>query len=210
MSGHIYSWRASYVYAHVVVVLESSKRKTKGVIFSNHSICFIRELYLLELYCQDKRNHANIKVIEVNHIRLWARQPLCTVMIRRCNTSSISGTKRKRLKGGREKKTNGEQNRSYFCCSKTLYFWTKFNPTIRRHQFQKDLDKYIRFALAGRALATHYAVLDATREIESVQKEPEDLHGLVEPDVGFGSPLCTAKNILQLEYLLLQCPRTCK
>ncbi|XP_020264029.1 uncharacterized protein LOC109839964 isoform X2 [Asparagus officinalis] len=90
-SGHIYSWRASYVYAHVVVVLESSKRKTKGVIFSNHSICFIRELYLLELYCQDKRNHANIKVIEVNHIRLWARQPLCTVMIRRCNTSSISG-----------------------------------------------------------------------------------------------------------------------
>ncbi|XP_020254068.1 uncharacterized protein LOC109831140 [Asparagus officinalis] len=42
------------------------------------------------------------------------------------------------------------------------------DPTIRRHQFQKGLDKYIRFALAGRALATHDAVLDAAREIESV------------------------------------------
>ncbi|XP_020266188.1 uncharacterized protein LOC109841649 [Asparagus officinalis] len=43
-------------------------------------------------------------------------------------------------------------------------------PTIRRHQFQKGLDKYIRFALAGRALATHDAVLDAACEIESVQR----------------------------------------
>ncbi|XP_020271796.1 uncharacterized protein LOC109846967 [Asparagus officinalis] len=50
------------------------------------------------------------------------------------------------------------------------------DPTIRRHQFQKGLDKYIRLALAGRALATHDAVLDAAREIESVQKEPEDPH----------------------------------
>ncbi|XP_020241531.1 uncharacterized protein LOC109819944 [Asparagus officinalis] len=50
------------------------------------------------------------------------------------------------------------------------------DPTIRRHQFQKGLDKYIRFALAGRALATHDAVLNAAREIESVQKEPEDPH----------------------------------
>ncbi|XP_020262437.1 uncharacterized protein LOC109838398 [Asparagus officinalis] len=48
------------------------------------------------------------------------------------------------------------------------------HPTIRRHQFQKGLDKYIRLALAGRALATHDAVLDAAREIESVQKETED------------------------------------
>ncbi|XP_020254281.1 uncharacterized protein LOC109831359 [Asparagus officinalis] len=31
-------------------------------------------------------------------------------------------------------------------------------------------------ALAGRALATHDAVLDAAREIESVHKEPEDSH----------------------------------
>ncbi|XP_020249201.1 uncharacterized protein LOC109826584 [Asparagus officinalis] len=50
------------------------------------------------------------------------------------------------------------------------------DSTIRRHQFQKGLDKYIRFALAGRALATHDAVLDAAREIESVHKEPEDSH----------------------------------
>ncbi|XP_020262691.1 uncharacterized protein LOC109838678 [Asparagus officinalis] len=50
------------------------------------------------------------------------------------------------------------------------------DPTIRKHQFQKGLDKYIRLALAGRALATHDAVLDAAREIESVQKEPEDSH----------------------------------
>ncbi|XP_020270549.1 pre-rRNA-processing protein esf1-like [Asparagus officinalis] len=50
------------------------------------------------------------------------------------------------------------------------------DPTIRRHQFQKGLDKYIRMALAGRALATHDAVLDAAREIESVHKEPEDSH----------------------------------
>ncbi|XP_020272343.1 uncharacterized protein LOC109847525 [Asparagus officinalis] len=50
------------------------------------------------------------------------------------------------------------------------------NPTIRRHQFQKGLDKYIRFALAGRALATHDAVLDAACEIKSIQKEPEDPH----------------------------------
>ena len=49
-------------------------------------------------------------------------------------------------------------------------------PTIRRHQFQKGLDKYIRLALVGRALVTHNAVLDAAREIESVQKEPEDLY----------------------------------
>ncbi|XP_020254038.1 uncharacterized protein LOC109831109 [Asparagus officinalis] len=49
-------------------------------------------------------------------------------------------------------------------------------PTIRRHQFQKGLDKYIRLALVGRALVTHNAVLDAAREIESVQKEPEDPH----------------------------------
>ncbi|XP_020258725.1 uncharacterized protein LOC109835147 [Asparagus officinalis] len=49
-------------------------------------------------------------------------------------------------------------------------------PTIRRHQFQKGLDKYIRLALTGRALATYNAVLDASREIESVQKEPEDPH----------------------------------
>ncbi|XP_020260213.1 uncharacterized protein LOC109836652 [Asparagus officinalis] len=50
------------------------------------------------------------------------------------------------------------------------------DPTIRRHQFQKGLDKYIRFALAGRALAMHDAVLDATREIESMQKELKDPH----------------------------------
>ncbi|XP_020253857.1 uncharacterized protein LOC109830910 [Asparagus officinalis] len=50
------------------------------------------------------------------------------------------------------------------------------DPTIRRHQFQKGLDKYIRLALAGRALAIHDAVLDAAREIESVHKEPEDSH----------------------------------
>ncbi|XP_020257167.1 uncharacterized protein LOC109833769 [Asparagus officinalis] len=50
------------------------------------------------------------------------------------------------------------------------------DPAIRRHQFQKGLDKYIRMALAGRALATHDAVLDAAREIESVHKEPEDSH----------------------------------
>ncbi|XP_020253956.1 uncharacterized protein LOC109831022 [Asparagus officinalis] len=50
------------------------------------------------------------------------------------------------------------------------------DPTIRRHQFQKGLHKYIRLALAGRALATHDVVLDAAREIESIQKEPEDPH----------------------------------
>ncbi|XP_020245293.1 uncharacterized protein LOC109823428 [Asparagus officinalis] len=50
------------------------------------------------------------------------------------------------------------------------------DPTIRRHQFQKGLDKYIRFSLAGRALATHDTVLDVAREIERVQKEPEDPH----------------------------------
>ncbi|XP_020266353.1 uncharacterized protein LOC109841826 [Asparagus officinalis] len=50
------------------------------------------------------------------------------------------------------------------------------DPTIRRHQFQKGLDKYIRLALAGRALATHDVVLDAACDIESVQKEPEDPH----------------------------------
>ncbi|XP_020242982.1 uncharacterized protein LOC109821207 [Asparagus officinalis] len=50
------------------------------------------------------------------------------------------------------------------------------DPTIRKHQFQKGLDKYIRLALASRALATHDAVLDATREIESVQKKLEDSH----------------------------------
>ncbi|XP_020245081.1 uncharacterized protein LOC109823206 [Asparagus officinalis] len=50
------------------------------------------------------------------------------------------------------------------------------DPTIRRHQFQKGLDKYIRFALAGRALATHDVVLDAAREVESVHKELEDSH----------------------------------
>ncbi|XP_020243253.1 uncharacterized protein LOC109821476 [Asparagus officinalis] len=44
------------------------------------------------------------------------------------------------------------------------------DPTIRRHQFQKGLDKYIKFALASRALATHDVVLDVAREIESVQK----------------------------------------
>ncbi|XP_020272387.1 uncharacterized protein LOC109847564 [Asparagus officinalis] len=50
------------------------------------------------------------------------------------------------------------------------------DPTIRRHQFQKGLDKYIRFSLAGRALAMRDVVLDAAREIESMQKEPEDTH----------------------------------
>ncbi|XP_020272479.1 uncharacterized protein LOC109847660 [Asparagus officinalis] len=50
------------------------------------------------------------------------------------------------------------------------------DPTIRRHQFQKGLNKYIRMALAGRALATHDAVLNAVREIEGVHKEPEDPH----------------------------------
>ncbi|XP_020266385.1 uncharacterized protein LOC109841865 [Asparagus officinalis] len=50
------------------------------------------------------------------------------------------------------------------------------DPTIRRHQFEKGLDKYIRFGLAARALAMHDAVLDTTREIESVLKEPEDPH----------------------------------
>ncbi|XP_020243073.1 uncharacterized protein LOC109821297 [Asparagus officinalis] len=50
------------------------------------------------------------------------------------------------------------------------------DPTIRKHQFQKGLDKYIRLALAGRALTSHDTVLDAAREIESVQKEPEDPH----------------------------------
>ncbi|XP_020262967.1 uncharacterized protein LOC109838941 [Asparagus officinalis] len=50
------------------------------------------------------------------------------------------------------------------------------DPMIRRHQFQKGLDKYIRMALVGRALATHDAVLDAVREIESVHKEPKDSH----------------------------------
>ncbi|ONK61030.1 uncharacterized protein A4U43_C08F25360 [Asparagus officinalis] len=50
------------------------------------------------------------------------------------------------------------------------------DPTIRRHQFQKGQDKYIRMALAGRALVTYDAVLDVAREIESVHKEPEDSH----------------------------------
>ncbi|XP_020270936.1 uncharacterized protein LOC109846120 [Asparagus officinalis] len=67
------------------------------------------------------------------------------------------------------------------------------DPTIRRHQFQKGLDKYIRFALAGRALATHDAVLDAAREIESVQKEPEDSHMIQS-----GTPAALARNVERL------------
>ncbi|XP_020253959.1 uncharacterized protein LOC109831026 [Asparagus officinalis] len=61
-----------------------------------------------------------------------------------------------------------------------------------RHQFQKGLDKYIRMALAGRALATHDAVLDAAREIESVHKEPEDSHVIQSR-----TPAAPARNVYQ-------------
>ncbi|XP_020262987.1 uncharacterized protein LOC109838967 [Asparagus officinalis] len=64
------------------------------------------------------------------------------------------------------------------------------DPTIRRHQFQKGLDKYIRMALAGRALATYDAVLDAAREIESVHKEPEDSHV-----IRSRTPAASARNV---------------
>ncbi|XP_020259266.1 uncharacterized protein LOC109835681 [Asparagus officinalis] len=50
------------------------------------------------------------------------------------------------------------------------------DPAIRRYQFQKGFDKYIRLALVDRALTTHDTVLDVAHEIESVQKEPKDPH----------------------------------